>query len=123
MNQPDRYARFVLPEGVRKVTYQSDTKLENAGTFSFMHEDHTMGNLIRMQLHLDKTVVFAGYRIPHPLEARMVVKVQTNGQKTPVQAVEHTLEDLRSEVTSIQAQFNAEFQRVEDENRRAAQHL
>lgn len=27
------------------------------------------------QLHRDKTVVFAGYRIPHPLEYQMVVKV------------------------------------------------
>lgn len=34
-----------------------------------------MGNLIRMQLHADRFVVFAGYRIPHPLENKMVVKV------------------------------------------------
>ncbi|GFH17575.1 DNA-directed RNA polymerase II, 13.6 kDa polypeptide [Haematococcus lacustris] len=39
-----------------------------------LQEDHTMGNLLRMQLHADKSVVFAGYRIPHPLDAKMVVK-------------------------------------------------
>lgn len=76
MNQPDRYTQFVLPEGESKVAYKADTKLEHAGTFTFRSEDHTIGNLLRMQLHRDPTVVFAGYRIPHPLEAKMVVKVQ-----------------------------------------------
>ncbi len=110
----------MLPENVSKVTYTVDTKLENAGTFSFMHEDHTMGNLIRMQLHSDKTVVFAGYRIPHPLEARMVVKVQTTGAKSPVEAVEHALQDLRSEVVTLQNEFAREFQRLHRENAAAA---
>lgn len=111
MNQPDRYSRFVLPEGTTKVTYQSDTKLEHAATFSFMQEDHTMGNLLRMQLHLDKATVFAGYRIPHPLDAKMVVKVQTNGSKSPVQAIDNALEDLRSEVQCMITGFENEFYR------------
>lgn len=68
MNQPDRYVQFVLPEGERKVKYKADTKLKDAGTFTFRSEDHTIGNLLRMQLHADKSTVFAGYRIPHPLE-------------------------------------------------------
>lgn len=81
MNQPDRYTQFVLPEGETKVAYKADTKLEHAGTFTFRSEDHTIGNLLRMQLHRDKAVVFAGYRIPHPLEAKMVVKIQVSGQQ------------------------------------------
>eukprot|EP00199_Chlamydomonas_sp_CCMP681_P004143 CAMPEP_0119106566 /NCGR_PEP_ID=MMETSP1180-20130426/4876_1 /TAXON_ID=3052 ORGANISM="Chlamydomonas cf sp, Strain CCMP681" /NCGR_SAMPLE_ID=MMETSP1180 /ASSEMBLY_ACC=CAM_ASM_000741 /LENGTH=78 /DNA_ID=CAMNT_0007091929 /DNA_START=321 /DNA_END=557 /DNA_ORIENTATION=- len=68
-----------------------------------------MGNLMRMQLHMDKTIVFAGYQIPHPLENRMVIKVQTTGVKTPVQAVEHALEDLRSEVATLQEEFENAF--------------
>ncbi|KAJ9506286.1 hypothetical protein QJQ45_000072 [Haematococcus lacustris] len=81
-----------------------------------LQEDHTMGNLLRMQLHADKSVVFAGYRIPHPLDAKMVVKVQTTGVKTPVQAMEHALEDLRSEVTHMNSQFIAAFKRKRDED-------
>jgi hypothetical protein len=50
-----------------------------------LQEDHTMGNLIRMQLHSDRFVVFAGYRIPHPLENKMVVKV-----RTPFNSLLHT---------------------------------
>jgi len=101
--------RFVLPEGTPKVVYKPDTKLENAGTFTIMQEDHTVGNLIRMQLHADKHNVFAGYRIPHPLETRLVIKVQTTGVKTPLQSVAHALEDLRSELNTLQTQLDQAF--------------
>mmetsp|Transcript_27011 Transcript_27011/g.68700 ORF Transcript_27011/g.68700 Transcript_27011/m.68700 type:complete len:135 (-) Transcript_27011:633-1037(-) len=109
MNQPDRYSRFVLADGVSKVSYKADTKLAHAGTLTIMQEDHTLGNLLRMQLFQDKHVVFAGYRIPHPLEPRMVVKVQTTGVKQPTQAVEHALEDLRSEVQTLIGELDEGF--------------
>ena len=39
------------------------------------------------QLLKDAQVRFAGYRRPHPLENMVEIKVQTNGEKTPAQAV------------------------------------
>jgi hypothetical protein len=48
MNQPNRADQFVLPEGERKLSYERDTKVENAGTFVLQREDHTLGNLLRM---------------------------------------------------------------------------
>jgi hypothetical protein len=48
MNQPSRADRFILPEGERKLTFERDTKVENAGTFVIQREDHTIGNLLRM---------------------------------------------------------------------------
>ena len=48
MNQPSRADRFVLPEGERKLTFERDTKVENAGPFVLQREDHTLGNLLRM---------------------------------------------------------------------------
>lgn len=112
MNQPDRYSRFILPEGVQKVEYKRDEKIPDAGTFQIMNEDHTIGNLVRMQLHEDRCVVFAGYRIPHPLESKLQIMIQSNGQKTPIQAMDHTLDDLRSEIGSIKAAFDEEAQRM-----------
>jgi len=66
----------VLPEGVRKLTFTRDTKVSNAGTFIVQKEDHTLGNPIRMQLHRDPNVVFAGYQVPHPSDNRIVIKVR-----------------------------------------------
>lgn len=106
MNQPDRYERFVLPEGQKKLEFIKDSKLAFAGTVVIQREDHTMGNLIRMGLHRHTDVVFAGYRIPHPLEAKMVVKVQTNGNQQPDETVEHVLESLKTEFEDIRQQFS-----------------
>ncbi|KAG6628235.1 hypothetical protein CIPAW_14G001100 [Carya illinoinensis] len=61
MNAPDRYERFVVPEGTKKVSYERDTKIINAASFTVEREDHTIGNIIRMQLHRDPNVLFAGY--------------------------------------------------------------
>ena len=48
MNAPTLYDRFIVPEGVRKVSFVADTKVPSAGTFTVQREDHTLGNLIRM---------------------------------------------------------------------------
>lgn len=104
-NAPDRYERFVVPEGVDKITVEKDTKVANAAKFTLQREDHTIGNILRMQLHRDEHVLFAGYQIPHPLEHRLIVKVQTNGRKTPVAAVEDALTALTDEYADIQEQF------------------
>lgn len=48
MNAPNRSDSYLLPEGAAKVTYEKDTKIPNAGKFTILREDHTMGNLIRM---------------------------------------------------------------------------
>jgi DNA-directed RNA polymerase II subunit RPB11 len=76
MNQPSRAEKFVLPDGVRKLTFTRDTKVANAGTYIVQKEDHTLGNIVRMQLHRDPKVVFAGYQVPHPSDNRIVIKVR-----------------------------------------------
>ncbi|XP_021739777.1 DNA-directed RNA polymerases II, IV and V subunit 11-like isoform X3 [Chenopodium quinoa] len=74
MNAPDRYERFVVPEGVKKVSYERDTKIINAASFTIEREDHTIGNILRMQLHRDPNVLFAGCKLPHPLQYKILVR-------------------------------------------------
>jgi DNA-directed RNA polymerase II subunit RPB11 len=61
-----------------------------------------------MQLHEDRHVVFSGYRIPHPLENKMLVMISTDGAKGPCAAMEHCLEDLKLEFHSLRDQFNGQ---------------
>ena len=42
----------------------------------FFQEDHTLGNMIRHQLLKDPNVIFAGYKNPHPLEHKIILRVQ-----------------------------------------------
>lgn len=105
MNAPDRYERFVLPDGVKKVTREIDTKVRHAATFVIEREDHTVGNIVRMQLHRDPEVIFAGYKVPHPLEYQMLIKVQTKGAVEPPGALQQALTELETELASIGEQF------------------
>ena len=86
----------------------SDQPCNDTGTFTINNEDHTIGNLVRMQLHEDKAVVFAGYRIPHPLENKMLVMISTDGSKSPVGAMGDTLEDLKLEFQGMRDSFAAQ---------------
>ncbi|XP_059073123.1 DNA-directed RNA polymerases II, IV and V subunit 11 isoform X3 [Cryptomeria japonica] len=103
MNAPDRYERFVVPDGMQKVTYERDMKIMNAASFTIQREDHTIGNILRMQLHRDPNVLFAGYKLPHPLDYKIIVKVQTTSQSSPMQAYNLAINDLDKELDHLKA--------------------
>ncbi len=56
-------------------------------------------------MHRDPSVVFAGYRMPHPLDHSIVVKVQTTANSTPQAAFITSLSDLTQELNSIEEKF------------------
>lgn len=56
---------------------KADPKLLNAATFTIAKEDHTLGNLLATQLLHDPKVLYAGYKVPHPLENHIELKIQT----------------------------------------------
>ncbi|EEF44619.1 DNA-directed RNA polymerase II 13.6 kD polypeptide, putative [Ricinus communis] len=105
MNAPDRYERFVVPEGTKKVSYERDTKIINAASFTVEREDHTIGNILRMQLHRDENVLFAGYRLPHPLQYKIIVRIHTTSQSSPMQAYNQAINDLDKELDHLKSAF------------------
>eukprot|EP01018_Ginkgo_biloba_P024026 Gb_18981 [translate_table: standard] len=115
MNAPDRYEKFVVPEGTKKVTYERDMKIINAATFIIEREDHTIGNIVRMQLHRDPNVLFAGYKLPHPLQYKVLLRIQTTSQSSPMQAYDLAISDLDKELSHLKSSFEAELSRVQEE--------
>ncbi|GER53141.1 DNA-directed RNA polymerase [Striga asiatica] len=105
MNAPDRYERFVVPEGVSKVSYERDTKIINAASFTVEREDHTIGNILRMQLHSDENVLFAGYKLPHPLQYKILLRIHTTSQSSPMQAYNQAINDLDKELDHLKNEF------------------
>mmetsp|Transcript_7568 Transcript_7568/g.10231 ORF Transcript_7568/g.10231 Transcript_7568/m.10231 type:complete len:117 (-) Transcript_7568:259-609(-) len=110
-NAPNRYEKFVLPEGVKKVEYIKDTKVPNAARFILEREDHTAGNLLRVELFRDTNVLFSGYRLPHPLEHKVWIQVQTNNKSAPIDAVDSALTEILAEYGAIKAAFQEEVDR------------
>ncbi|ORY92888.1 hypothetical protein BCR35DRAFT_298480 [Leucosporidium creatinivorum] len=68
--------------------------------------------MLRAQLLLLPSVQFAGYKVPHPLEARVVLKVQTDGELTPIQAVQTAAQQLILILSKMKEQFNTELFKV-----------
>ncbi|GAQ88981.1 DNA-directed RNA polymerase II subunit 11 [Klebsormidium nitens] len=114
-NAPDRYERFVLPEGVSKVTRIKDTRITNAATFEVQREDHTLGNLIRMQLHRDPEVLFAGYKAPHPLEYKINFKVQARDTTNPETVFRRAIDAVDTEIADLRKAFTEELARPRDQ--------
>lgn len=64
---------------------------------------------MRSQLLLDKSVIFAGYKVPHPLEPYFLLKVQTNGTVSPSQALKNACIAVIATVTNLEKRFEEQF--------------
>jgi len=99
MNAPDRFELFILEEGKTKVTMELDTRQPNTALFTFAKEDRTLGNLLRSTLLANEHVTFAAYKIPHPLFPDFQLRVQTDEETTPKDALltacQSVIEDLQ----------------------------
>ena len=111
INVPNRALtwRFIHDDADEtKLRFKPETKRPNAGTFILIKEDHTLGNLIRLQLLRDTSVRFAGYRMPHPLLFDCEVRVETMDSKThPVNVFDAAIADLLLETESMGRKWDA----------------
>ena len=57
------------------------------------------------QLLKDPQVIFAGYKIPHPLEHKFVLRIQTTPDYSPQEAFTNAITDLISEVSLLEERF------------------
>ncbi|KAL3268089.1 hypothetical protein HHI36_007216 [Cryptolaemus montrouzieri] len=61
--------------------------------------------MIRNQLLKDPNVLFAGYKLPHPLEHKFVLRIQTTSDYSPHDALMHAISDLISELALFEERF------------------
>lgn len=57
------------------------------------------------QLLKDPSVLFAGYKLPHPLEHKFVLRIQTTSDYSPQDALMHAITDLISELSLFEERF------------------
>ena len=65
--------------------------------------------MIRQALLRDNRVRFAGYKKPHPLEERIEVRVQTNGEVKPEKAVVEACDKVHQELGELHSNFVTEI--------------
>ncbi|XP_077764265.1 DNA-directed RNA polymerase II subunit RPB11-a isoform X4 [Canis aureus] len=95
----------LVPRSNPEITINKDTKVPNACLFTINKEDHTLGNIIKSQLLKDPQVLFAGYKVPHPLEHKIIIRVQTTPDYSPQEAFTNAITDLISELSLLEERF------------------
>ncbi|WVN85300.1 uncharacterized protein L203_100445 [Cryptococcus depauperatus CBS 7841] len=113
MNQPNRIDSWLLQDDEKPLTITEDPKLSNASTIVLRRQDHTLGNMLRAQLLLDPTVMFAGYKVPHPLENDIVLKIQTDERSNPADALKRACHLLIRQTMHIKTQFQQQAKNIE----------
>jgi DNA-directed RNA polymerase II subunit RPB11 len=99
----------------RKLLFLKDSKRPNAGTFILSKEDHTIGNLMRLQLLRNRQVRFAGYRMPHPLIFDCHIRVETmDATSTPKDAFESSLQELNLELDLLNRSFDESVEKYNE---------
>ncbi|EDR08058.1 uncharacterized protein LACBIDRAFT_190677 [Laccaria bicolor S238N-H82] len=109
MNAPNRYELYVLEDGEKPVEITEDTKIPNAATIKIVKQDHTLGNMLRAQLLSMPQILFAGYKVPHPLHPYFLIKIQTDGTITPQAILHQACTKLIGTMSSLETKFNREF--------------
>lgn len=57
------------------------------------------------QLLKDPNVLFAGYKVPHPLEHKFVIRIQTTADHSPHDAFMSAITDLIAELSLFEERF------------------
>lgn len=99
---------------IHRIHRKPDEKVPNAECYDIWLEDHTLGNSLRMELLRNEAVLFAGYKVPHPLNNMIQLRVQTLHQTTPEAAIRLAVKNLRAECRSMLAQFDKGVKALQD---------
>ncbi|EFQ89261.1 hypothetical protein PTT_14569 [Pyrenophora teres f. teres 0-1] len=105
----NRFELFLLDEGQQKVEEKAETRVPNTAVFTFNKEDHTLGNLLSARLQKNPAILFAAYKVPHPLFATFELRVQTDGSITPKEAVIRTCTEVITELSKLNDSFQTEW--------------
>lgn len=116
-NAPDRFNLFLLQPGERRIEVQEDMRIPNAATFYFNKEDHTLGNMLRHAVLSMPGVLFCGYKVPHPLEPRVLVKIQTDGSLTPAEVLQQACTKLIVNIGTLKQSWGKEVRLNTDTGR------
>ena len=54
-------------------------------------------------------ILFAGYKVPHPLHPYFLLKIQTDGSVAPAAVLEKACTDLIGTLATLEAKFKREF--------------
>eukprot|EP00162_Nutomonas_longa_P007174 comp17568_c0_seq1/m.29911 comp17568_c0_seq1/g.29911 ORF comp17568_c0_seq1/g.29911 comp17568_c0_seq1/m.29911 type:complete len:112 (+) comp17568_c0_seq1:26-361(+) len=89
------------------VSVNFDNGDRTTGTFVMGHADHTLGNSLRYMLIRTPEVTFCGYSVPHPLEPKLNLRIQTSSNSDSVAVLRSAIGNLKKLTKEVEAVFDA----------------
>lgn len=86
---------------------------ETCATYTFMTEDHTLGNALRYMVMKNPQVEFCGYSLPHPSKDEMNIRVQTRAKGNATQELKRGLEDLKDLCEHVLGTFSEQVETIQ----------
>ncbi|KAI5185285.1 DNA-directed RNA polymerase II subunit RPB11 [Nematocida homosporus] len=85
-----------------------EDKMTNSIELQITDEDHTLGNALTAELQAIPGVVFAAYKIPHPLQNILKLKVSLSetAEDRPLELVKQALSNLVAQCDSLEASLS-----------------
>ncbi len=82
-------------------------KEENKLEVVLLGENHTFASLLRIVLKEDEHVIFAAYKVGHPLldKGRPILFVKTDGKETPQEALVKAAKRMKGKVNEFGRKF------------------
>ncbi|KAL7674992.1 hypothetical protein ACOME3_001262 [Neoechinorhynchus agilis] len=103
MNDPKAYRMYLSVNKMDKIKIVKEKNVENAYTITILDEDYTMGTLLREEMIKDKKIYFCSCCMPHPLQEKIVIRIQTIGPEyTAKNALECALNLLIKQFSTIE---------------------
>lgn len=106
---PSRYILWPEPRQFIFFNFEEKLYLKSRSRifWSYLTQKQIVHRFINLcsQLRKDPQVLFAGYKNPHPLEHKFVLRVQTTADYSPQEAITHAITDLISEFSLLEERF------------------
>ncbi|EGT33802.1 hypothetical protein CAEBREN_16714 [Caenorhabditis brenneri] len=80
-------------------------------TLIMYEEDHTIGNSIKHILSRMDEVEFCGYNVPHPLEDKILFRVQTRDGINALEVLMKAFESVEKIFSTIREKFEESYER------------
>ncbi|KAK6113835.1 RNA polymerase Rpb3/Rpb11 dimerization domain family protein [Brugia pahangi] len=78
-------------------------------TVILYEEDHTIGNSLKHVLCKMRDVEFCGYNVPHPLEDKILIRLQTKRGVSAASTLMKGFEELECIFASIRQKFDSSY--------------
>ncbi|RPB14994.1 RBP11-like subunits of RNA polymerase, partial [Morchella conica CCBAS932] len=82
----------------------------NTAIFTFAREDHTLGNLLTSALLDTDHVVFAAYKVPHPLFPTFTLRISTDATIGPKEALTTACKRVIEDLSSLSKKLTREWE-------------